>query len=190
MLKRSLIFLFLCASLALTGAAPSPAQDVSQGENQDAISVRLRGIDGKTYDLAEMRGQVVLVSFGATWCKPCAWELAALEELKKEYAGRPVRFLWVSIETEPDVSDKVLRQYAERLRLTIPVLRDPNRATYAQFSDTVRLPVVVFFDANGRFIAPKHTGMSPQPDEYKNMVRRRVDALLAAVRTRTAAGTN
>jgi thiol-disulfide isomerase/thioredoxin len=47
--------------------------------------IALKGVDGKTYDLAQMRGNVVLVSFGATWCAPCVEELRALEELKNEY---------------------------------------------------------------------------------------------------------
>src|SRR5439155_23329247 len=71
-------------------------------------SIHLRGMDGKTYDVASMRGQVVLVSFGATWCEPCKEELKALEQLKKEYKDKPVAFLWVDIESEDQVSNSGL----------------------------------------------------------------------------------
>jgi thiol-disulfide isomerase/thioredoxin len=148
--------------------------------NDVQFSIKLKGVDGKTYDVAAMRGEVVLVSFGATWCKPCVWELEALEDLKKEYAGRGVRFLWVSIEDDDQTSNEHLRDYAKSLKMTIPVLRDPEKTAYAQFSERVRLPMVVFFDREGKFVAPKHTGMTSQTEEYKKLIRGRLDALLGA----------
>ena len=122
----------------------------------------------------------MVVSFGATWCKPCEWELTALEELKAEYANRPVKFLWVSIETEKEAADEWLRQYAKAHRLTMPVLRDTERTVFAQFSTRLRLPMIVFFNQRGEFAAPRHTGMSADPIEYKQRMRARIDGLLKA----------
>src|SRR5437762_2710269 len=127
-------------------AATAAAQTVSS--DTPAPVLKLKGVDGKTYDVAQMRGQVVLVSFGATWCKPCEWELTALEELKVEYAQRPVRFLWVSVDTKEQASDAWLKQYAKLHNMTIPVLRDADFAAFSQFNDRLRLPMIVFF--NGR----------------------------------------
>jgi thiol-disulfide isomerase/thioredoxin len=166
----------LLLSVLLCGAWPLAESRAAANDVQ--VSIKLKGVDGKTYDVAAMRGEVVLVSFGATWCKPCAWELEALEELKKEYAGRGVRFLWVSIENDDQTSNELLRDYAKSLKMTIPVLRDPEKTAYAQFSERVRLPMVVFFDREGKFVAPKHTGMSSQAEEYKKLIRGRLDALL------------
>ena len=78
----------LACTLLVEGRAPRQSTAATE-----ASGVRLRGIDGKTYDFGEMRGSVILVSFGANWYLPCRGELAALEQLKKEYAGRLVRFL-------------------------------------------------------------------------------------------------
>lgn len=174
--------LYLAAALllaSLCGALPLAAGSGGVNPNE-RVQIKLKGVDGKTYDVAEMRGEVVLVSFGATWCKPCAWELEALEELKKEYAGRGVKFLWVSIENDDQTSNELLRDYAKSLKMTIPVLRDPEKAAFAQFSERVRLPMVVFFDREGKFVAPKHTGMTSQTEEYKKLIRGRLDALLGA----------
>ncbi|HEV2801492.1 MAG TPA: TlpA disulfide reductase family protein [Pyrinomonadaceae bacterium] len=167
----------LSISLSDSTALSAPARAEGTGEQ---VSIKLKGVDGKTYDVSEMRGEVVLVSFGATWCKPCAWELEALEALKKEYAGRGVKFLWVSIESDEQTSNELLRDYAKSLKMTIPVLRDPEKAAFAQFSERVRLPMVVFFDREGKFVAPKHTGMTPQAEDYKKIIRARLDALLGA----------
>ncbi|WP_352431751.1 TlpA disulfide reductase family protein [Pyrinomonas sp.] len=139
--------------------------------------VKFRGVDGKTYDLARFRGKVVLVSFGASWCAPCLVELEALEELKREYASKPVEFLWVSIETEEERSDWTLRNFARDNRLTIPVLRDPRQVVYSRFSSRVRMPLVIFFDREGKPAGKPHVGMAT-PEVYKKVIRQRLDALL------------
>ena len=185
--RSSLLVRLLCgAALLLLIAASVSAQTATN--DPTAPTLKLKGVDGKTYDVAQMHGQVVLVSFGATWCKPCEWELTALEELKAEYANRPVKFLWVSIETEKEAADEWLRQYAKARHLTMPVLRDTDRTVFAQFSTRLRLPMLVFFDRQGAFAAPKHTGMNPDPIEYKKTIRARLDALLKAqAQTQTSA---
>ena len=170
----------LLVVLLLSGASllPPPARaQQAQEPEEDEVSINLKATDGRTYDLAEMRGNVVVVSFGATWCQPCADELRALEQLRKEYEDKPVRFLWVSVESEDQVSDGDLRSFAKKLKLSFPVLRDPTKFTFAQFSDRVRLPLVTIFDKEGKLVV-KHTGMS-QPEEYKTMLRSRVDKFLA-----------
>lgn len=168
---------------------PSRAQQQSAQQTSPAaeVTVNLKGVDGKTYDVAKMRGEVVIVSFGATWCQPCAAELEALEDLKREYRGKPVRFLWASVEEENRVSNAVLRHYAKSLRLSIPVLRDPEQIAYSQFSTRMRIPMLVFFDKAGKFVGPPHTGMST-PENYKERVRRTLDPLLDARAVDTAAG--
>jgi thiol-disulfide isomerase/thioredoxin len=180
MLKLSKKFYLSALLLALLYSGAPPLAAVSHADGNERVQIKLKGVDGKTYDVAEMRGEVVLVSFGATWCKPCAWELEALEELKKEYAGRGVKFLWVSIENDDQTSNELLRDYAKSLKMTIPVLRDPEKAAFAQFSERVRLPMVVFFDREGNFIPPKHTGMTSQAEDYKKIIRGRLDSILSA----------
>src|SRR5882724_13673807 len=86
--------------------------------------MKLQGLDGKVYDMADQRGNVVLVSFGATWCAPCTTELRALEELLTEYRDKPVKFFWVSVERPEEVSNGALRRYAKDRKVSFPVLRD------------------------------------------------------------------
>ena len=176
------------ALVVLFAAAPgAPAQEkVAPANAAEGDGFRLKGLDGKFYDTSEMRGDVLVVSFGATWCVPCTWEQVAVEELKVEYAGKPVRFLWVSIEDPKRVSNNILRHYAKERRMTVPVLRDPGGAALARYETTgTRIPVVVFFGADGQPSGPAHKGMPPDITAYKQLVRERVNALLAA---RPAAG--
>jgi thiol-disulfide isomerase/thioredoxin len=166
-------------------------------ESGDGAVLRLKSVDGRTYDIREMRGNVILVSFGATWCLPCRGELAALEQLKREYAGRPVKFLWVNIEGADEISDGRLREYAKGLKLTLPVLRDTTRGAYSDFAARVPsplkqsvktpVPLVVFIDAAGHFAPPGHFGMT-SAGSYKAMVRARLDGLLSSPKAEGSAG--
>jgi thiol-disulfide isomerase/thioredoxin len=186
-MKRICLLTFFCVLFSLALTIPARGQDAGvETPPVDSTDLRVRGADGKTYDVASMRGQVVLISFGATWCIPCKEELKALELLKKEYSGKPVKFLWISIEGETEVTDGVLRDYAKRLKITFPVLRDPDRTIFARYSTRLRMPTVLFFDRDGKLSLPNHVGMAAV-EVYMAKMRERLDKLLtmeAATRPR------
>jgi thiol-disulfide isomerase/thioredoxin len=171
----------LTLSLAVCAQAQQKGATAATPLAQEGEGFRLKGLDGKFYDTSEMRGDVLVVSFGATWCVPCTWELVAIEELKVEYAGKPVRFIWVNIEDPKRTTNNILKYYVKDRRLTIPVLRDPGGAVLARYENTsTRIPVMVLFDREGRVSEPVHKGMPQDIVLYKQMVRERVNALLGA----------
>jgi peroxiredoxin len=180
-MKRSILRVLLVAAL-LGGLAASFSRYAVNGqtgaESKQPV-VRLQGIDHHYYDVMEMRGNVVLISFGATWCAPCSGELFALEELKHEYQGKPVKFFWVTVENEGQISDAGLKRYADQHKLSFPVLRDPTKTTLLQFSPRVRLPMIVLFDKDGHVDGPAQFGMSSDVDSYKERMRARLNALLS-----------
>lgn len=174
-MRKSLTLILFLLCLAVPQALRAQEGMPLNGE----LNLKLKGVDGKVYDLAEMRGSVLLVSFGASWCSPCWAELHALEELKQEFKGQPVKFLWVSIEREQEISDERLRSFAKAQKLSFPVLRDAGGFAYAQFSTRRRIPLVVFFDREGKLVGPQHMGMA-EPELYKRTMRERLNKLLEA----------
>ena len=191
-MKRIFSLTLLGVALLLLAAVNARAQAPAAPlvPPPDSSDLKLRGADGKTYAVGDMRGQVVLVSFGATWCVPCKEELKALEQLKKEYRDKPVKFLWISIESEEEVSDGGLRDYARGLKLSFPVLRDPDRTIFARYSPRLRMPTVLFFGRDGKLSLPNHVGMADAP-LYMATMRKRLDKLLteeAATRPRRTGG--
>ncbi|MDX5334437.1 MAG: TlpA family protein disulfide reductase [Gammaproteobacteria bacterium] len=81
----------------------------------------LKGLDGSTRDLADRRGEVVLVNFWASWCPPCVHEMPSMQRLADRYADRPFTILAVNLaEEEADV-----RAFVARHELRFPVLLDP-----------------------------------------------------------------
>src|SRR5947207_3012340 len=163
------------AIIALALAVNTAAQIKAPPENP---SLKFQGLDGKVYDLTEQHGNVVLVSFGATWCAPCTAELRALNEVLNEYRGKPVKFFWVSIERPEEATNSVLKRYARERRIAFPVLRDDAKMVFLQFTDRVRLPMLVLVGKDGKVDAPIKIGMESQIESYKTQIRARLNKLL------------
>ena len=142
-------------------------------------SFKLQGLDGKIVDLNDVRGNVVLISFGATWCAPCTTELRSLNEVLAEYRGKPVKFFWVSVERSEAISNGELKRYARERKLAFPVLRDTGQIVFLQFADKVRLPMIILLDKEGKVAGPATFGMKPPPESYKAEIRARLNKLLA-----------
>jgi peroxiredoxin len=174
-LLRTLVMMLMALAILGVTLAPvsSQVKDLAAGPN-----MKLEGLDGRVYDMNDLRGNVVLVSFGATWCAPCSTELKALEELLIEYRNKPVKFYWVSIESPEQISNGVLKRYAKERKVTFPVLRDTAKMVFSQFSPRVRLPMIVLMGKDGRVDAPVQFGMRSPADAYKADIRARLNKLL------------
>jgi peroxiredoxin len=182
-MKRVILsIVFAAALLGVLLSSSQPSVSGQTGADAKQPLIRLEGIDHKFYDVAEMRGSVVLISFGATWCVPCSGELFALEELKHEYQDKPVKFFWVTIENDGQINDAGLKRYAVQHKLSFPVLRDPTKTAYLQFSPRIRLPMIVFFDKGGH-VGSAQFGMSSDANTYKARTRARIDELLSLAST-------
>jgi hypothetical protein len=105
--------------------------------------------------------------------------LIALEQLRQEFREQPVRFLWISIESEDEISDGKLRSFAKSKGVGFPVLRDESGFVYSQFSSRRRIPLVIFVNQEGKLVLPQHAGMA-EPELYKRTMRERLKALLQA----------
>ena len=152
---------------------------VGQGKTPPSDpTFKLQGLDGKIVDLGEERGNVVLVSFGATWCAPCTTELRSLNEVLTEYRGKPVKFFWVSVERSEQISNGELKRYARERKLTFPVLRDTGQMVFLQFAEKVRLPMILLLNKDGKVVGPATFGVKPPPESYKAEIRARLNKLL------------
>jgi len=81
--RKSIYWVALIAlSLALTGAARAE-DDTMKLEGKAAPNVKLDTLDGKSFDLASLKGDVVLMDYWATWCPPCRASLPHINDISK-----------------------------------------------------------------------------------------------------------
>ena len=70
--------------------------------------------EGGALRLSDLRGQVVLLDFWASWCKPCRDEAPALAEAYREYQGRRVEFVGVNLWDDAGDAQRFLREQGHR----------------------------------------------------------------------------
>ena len=105
----------------------------------------LPDLTGRTVDLRELRGRVVLVNFWATWCEPCREEMPSIGRLRERLAGKPFEVLLVNFgEGTPRIEE-----FLRRENLQLPVLRDADKAAAAAWR-AGGLPMTFLVDARGR----------------------------------------
>ncbi|HIP71854.1 MAG TPA: TlpA family protein disulfide reductase, partial [Anaerolineae bacterium] len=76
---------------------------ISQGQVDSGMApdFTLTSFDGETITLSELRGQVVIINFWASWCPPCREEAPYLEATWRKYKDQGVVFIGVDyVDTE------------------------------------------------------------------------------------------
>jgi cytochrome c biogenesis protein CcmG, thiol:disulfide interchange protein DsbE len=64
----------------------------------------LTGLDGKVFDLAKLRGKVVLVNYWATWCAPCKVEMPTLSAFYRRYHNNGLEIIGISVDFKGDIA--------------------------------------------------------------------------------------
>ncbi len=100
-------------------ALPAEGRAVAAEAGALAPPVVLTSSDGQTISLDELRGQVVVLNFWATWCAPCRVEMPELQKVSEKLTGQ-VTVLGINT-GEP--ADQV-RAWGDRYGLTFPLLLD------------------------------------------------------------------
>jgi thiol-disulfide isomerase/thioredoxin len=104
-----------------------------------------RTLDGRSVDLKQFHGHVVLVNFWATWCGPCKAELPSLIRLKEKLSGKP--YDWIAVNDGENA--ETINRYLKRSKLELPVWMGPEDSSSSAWN--VRgLPMTFVVDAKGR----------------------------------------
>ncbi len=143
-MKRLALTATMILALALTASAQLP-------------SVSLKDIDGRTVDTATLSndGKPFIISFFATWCKPCNRELSAIAEEYEDWQDETgVKLIAVSIDQAQNINK--VKPLVDNHDWPYEVLLDPN-SDFKRALGIQMIPYTLVVDGKGN-IAYKHNG--------------------------------
>ena len=131
----------LSMSLAIVhGLSALAAMEVGQ----PAPSLVVQELDGQKFDLSAAHGQVVVVSFWATWCPPCRKEMPVLDALYRRYHGQGLEMIGLSADRPHDRSEviKVMQSFSYPAAML-------DDAKVNDFGTPSALPTTIVIDGHG-----------------------------------------
>ena len=161
-----LIFLFMIA-ISFTAFAQPDSEGLRKGPN-----FKLENLEGEVVELGKELGEgPVLLSFWATWCKPCIEELSEFKKIYNEFREKGFKMFAISTDDERTVAK--VKPFVKSKNYDFPVLFDTNsdvaRLYYAQ-----AMPFSVILNKDG-YIVYSHLGYM-RGDELK--VREKISKMV------------
>lgn len=106
-------------------------------------------LDGGTFDLAQWRGDVVVVNVWASWCLPCQREQPLLVQAYEQLAPEGLQIVGINVRDEPAAARSFLTEFGEA---PWPSVMDPD-GRYAVDWGTFALPETYLVDRDGTVVA-------------------------------------
>jgi peroxiredoxin len=145
--------LILATTASAAGDQPAPA-----------FSLPARG--GSTIDLAQFKGQVVMINFWASWCGPCRQEMPLLESMYKKY--KPLGFTLLGVNVEPEQKDA--ESFLKQTPVSFPVVFDAKSQVSGLYN-VQGMPTTIFIDRKGN-VRLVHQSYKPGDENlYMDQIR-------------------
>jgi len=114
-----------------------------------APSVRFKTLKGESFDLASLRGKVVLVNFWATTCEPCVRELPGIAQAWRRFAPQGLEVVAVAMSYDPP--NRVV-EFSEKLALPMKISLDIAGEIEKQFGGLNFVPTSFVIDRQGNIV--------------------------------------
>jgi peroxiredoxin len=160
-LKHFLVFLVLLPFMATAQKDTSTLTKI--GDPVPAFSFEIE--KGKTVQIADYKGKLILINLFATWCPPCNAELPLVQkQIWDKYSTNPNFAFFVFGREE---GWKKLIPYKEQKGFTFPILPDADRSIFKKFA-TQLIPRNILVDESGKII---YQSIGYTPGEFAALVK-------------------
>jgi cytochrome c biogenesis protein CcmG, thiol:disulfide interchange protein DsbE len=102
-------------------------------------------LNGQTFDLAKLRGKVVLVNYWATWCAPCRKDMPKLDAFYRSHHQQNLEIIGISVDRQGDLAK--VRKVMASLAYPVAILKD---ITVDGFGPPEGVPITWIIDADGQ----------------------------------------
>ena len=104
--------------------------------------------DGKSADIEQWRGKVLVVNFWASWCPPCVEEMPTLDKLQAEFKGQNVLFVGIGIDSPSNI-----REFLEKTPVSYPIViggLEGSNLSKQMGNSQGALPYTIIINAQGK----------------------------------------
>lgn len=126
---------------------PKPASPVGQEAPSFGLELLAGGDKGDRVRLPDLRGNVVVLDFFASWCLPCREQAAAVEQVARDFAGKDVYVLGVGTSDGRDA----LMKFLSETKSSYPAAFDEGNVVANAYGVSA-LPTLVVVDRAGRIV--------------------------------------
>lgn len=145
----------LVVMLPMASQAATPAPDFT-----------LKSRSGENVRLEDMRGQVVMLNFWASWCGPCRQEMPLMDDLYEQYKDLGFTILAVNVDEN---REEALR-FLDKVPVSYPILYDPE-SRVSELYEVQAMPTTVMIDRSGNARYLHHGYQSGYEDDYERQIR-------------------
>lgn len=134
-------------------------------QEQTIPSIEIKSLNGKSFNTSSIvnDGKPIVISFWATWCKPCIMELSAIAENYEQWQKETgVKIFIVSIDDSKTMSR--VAPFVNSKGWEYEVLLDPN-GDFKRALNVINVPHTFLVDGNGKII-DQHTSYAQGDEEH------------------------
>jgi len=132
-----------------------------------AANFTLKSRYGKNIKLSELRGQVIMLNFWASWCGPCRKEMPILEKIHKKY--KRLGFTLLGVNVEENSTDA--KNYLKDVKVTFPILFDRTQKT-SKLYDVSAMPTTILIDRNVNKLFLHKGYKAGYENDYKKQIKK------------------
>lgn len=125
---------------------------VAAADRDDVVAFAGTTLEGDSFDVADHRGEVVVVNVWGSWCPPCIAEAPALEKVWEQTASMGVQFVGVNTRDQTAAA----RAHERRFEISYPSIDDDGGRVLLAFRGAlppVAIPSTLVLDRSGRVAA-------------------------------------
>jgi thiol-disulfide isomerase/thioredoxin len=140
---------------------PPAANTITAAEmnNTASVDLLLKSSGGKTFNLKDLKGKVLIVNFWATWCPPCIAEMSSIDILYKQFKNNS-QVLILPVDVDNDLEKATA--FMTKNNYSLPVYNAISKMPENMVGEAI--PTTVIINKTGKIVL-KHEGAA----DYTNL---------------------
>jgi len=135
--------------------------------SEKIIDFTLKSNKGENIRVSDLRGQVVMLNFWASWCGPCVQEFPHLEKISQRFSPAGFTLLGVNIDTTEEQAASFLKDR----EVSFPIVYDPDLNVRNAYKKYEGMPLSIFIDCDGNITEIHRSYYAGDEKKYMKIIK-------------------